>query len=171
MLSEILCAQCTKKSVLLEVCIFEYFTGKIWQNDQNGILTARKQTHVPFSLSFCHISSPNLMSQNFCFSSSLLLVLSSLWAVSQNSHLSQHSALVAFSVSVLKVFSSSSTPSDSLQTRLSPVCSFLFGWFCFCVCFFLLAVVPWDNFSCCVDAMRSCLELKEKQTLAAKSGR
>lgn len=86
----------TKKKVLLKVCIFKYFTGKKWQNDQSGILAARKQIHVNFSLSSCHISSPNLMSQNFCFSSLLLLVLSSLWVMSQNFHLSQHWVLVAF---------------------------------------------------------------------------
>ena len=66
--------------------------------------------------------------------------------------------------SVLKVVSSSTSSDSLLDFLLSPLVWLAGFAFAFCFSFlFFSAVVPWDNSSCCVDAMRSCLELRKNR--------
>lgn len=132
---------------------------EINDNDQNEIvITERKQTHAPFSLRFCHVSLPYLASHNFCFSSCFLQDLFSLLAASQNCHLSLHWVLVAFWSLSWRWF----LFLLYLLVLLRP--DFLLSLFFIFPPFFVFlpAVVPWDNFSCCADAVSS-LELRKNR--------
>lgn len=138
---------------VIKACIFKYFTGKKWQNDQNEIvITERKQTHAPFSLPLCHVSLPNLTSHNFCSSSGLLVF--PLGCVSEFPYFPK----LSFSVSVVKVVSFFFC---IFWFFLRPV--FLLSLFFIFPPFFVFlpAVVLWNNFSCYADAVRSCLELRK----------
>lgn len=154
-----------QKRALLKVYVFRYFTRKKGQNDEAEMLTARNR--LKFFLASDHVSSPNWMSQNFCFSSLLLLVLSFLWAVSQNSHLSQHWVLLDFFYLSCKWFLLSS---DFLQTRLSSVYSFfLFCWFL--VLLFSLSCGPLRQLFMLCRWYEELFRLQDRWTLAAESGR
>lgn len=153
-----------QKRAFLKVYIFRYFTAKKGQNDEGEILTAR--SILKFFLTCPHVSSPNWMTQNFCFSSLLLLVLSFLWAVSQNSHLSQHWVLLDFFKLSCKWFLLSS---DSLQASLSSVYSFLFCWVL--VLLFSPSYGPLRQLFMLCRWYKELFRLQDKRILAAESSR